>query len=125
MKTSATQTRPVPFPEERRGRTRGDSRCSTTRDRDPGSGPARSGGGRDVTVPQPPTQGSHARPYLRLLAVGYRWERDHVAIRVHKAGVTVLPVQQVQVSVGQESQRSVTMGAQDRCQLLRRICGRS
>lgn len=71
MKTSATQTRPVPFPEEKRGRTRGDSRCSTTRDRDPGSGPARSGGGRDATVPQPPTQGAHGLTFVfSLLVIG-------------------------------------------------------
>lgn len=38
--------------------------------------------------------------HLRLLAVGYRWERNDVAICVHEAGVPVLTVQQVKVPGG-------------------------
>lgn len=51
-------------------------------------------GGQAITVEHPQTHGhAQALPDLRLLAVGYRWERNHVAIRIHEAGVTLLPVQ--------------------------------
>lgn len=38
--------------------------------------------------------------HLRLLAVGYRWERNDVAVRVHEAGVLLFTVQQVKVPGG-------------------------